>query len=142
MSLSYKLQFVSNTLHPFVLCTIKVSILLLYLRTFQVCGRKFRIILYSVLVIIVASHSASILLDWLSLTPLHCQWMYYDAPDGIYDERCHVRYDQFPYFVFMGALTIALDIIIIFLPLREILRLRMVKRQKIALIMVFLAGLV
>lgn len=141
MYLSFKLEFISNTVYPLVLCLIKVSILLLYLRTFKVCGRRFRITLNCVLILIVISHAVSIILDWLSVTPLKCQWMFYDAPEEVEEAICHVRFDQFPYFVFLGALTIALDILIIFLPLREVLQLRMVKRQKIALVMVFLAGI-
>lgn len=119
----------------------KVSILLLYIRTFHICGPKFRATLWSILVLIVVTHAAGIPVLWLNVTPLNCQWTYLDTDDEVYNTFCHNRYDNWFYFVFISSLTVVLDIIIIVLPSREVWRLQMVKRQKIALVMVFMAGI-
>lgn len=71
---------------------------------------------------------------------MKCQWDYAVVEDNVWDANCRYRWDQFPYFVFLGAFTIVLDIVIISLPVREVLQMQMVPRQKIAIVMVFLVG--
>lgn len=121
---------------------VKASIVLLYLRTFSVCGRKFRITLYCVIGLLITSHLVVIPVYWLSIHPLKCQWKYLDLTDGDYYSLCHERYNDFAYLIYVTSLSVLLDVVIIALPCREVWRLQMVRRQKIALLLVFLAGIV
>lgn len=92
------------------------------------------------MILIITSHIAALLVDWLSVSPMSCFWEFPTVDENVWEAHCTLRYDQFPYFVFLGAFTIVLDVVIIALPVREVLHMRMVTRQKIALVMVFLIG--
>ena len=106
-------------MYPLALCLVKVSILILYLRTFTEKG-ILRIVLYMVLALTMISHLIAIPLYWSQVTPFNCEWKYGTMPDDYYPYFCTVHHDTLRYWLFLAIINIFLDIIVIALPSRAV----------------------
>ena len=116
---------------------IKLSIMLLYLRTFAVSS-KFRWTMWVLIFILVSTHITHWFVYWLSNTPLDCAWKAY--PDVQAPLVCYERFDPGDYIIFIPVLNIIMDIIILIMPCPYVLRLQLPKRQKIIILGIILAG--
>ena len=116
----------------------KVSILLLYLRIFSQ-RPKLRFAVYAALAAIVASHIITLIVTTFDLVPLDCHWWY--LLDEEYDAKCKERLDDSIAYIFMGAFTIALDMLILAIPCPVVWKLNMPKQQRIGVMAIFAAGL-
>lgn len=126
-----------NTIYFVILCLVKVSILLMYLRTFAI-HRIFRWAVWTIMFILVSSHLVTWIIYWTSINRLSCYWLTYPITE--YLAICHRKFDIRSSWVFLGTLTILLDVIILAMPCPHVWKLQMAKRQKIAIIMILLAG--
>lgn len=133
------MNFISSSVYACALALIKISILLMYLRTFTAPG-KFRKTLWVVLGIIIVTSLVVIPLYWNTIAPLECEWKYITLDFDLWTQFCNSRYSDTPYWLFMAALSIVLDIIVIVLPCHAVWKLHMVRRQKIAVIVMIAAG--
>lgn len=113
---------------------------MLYLRTFTE-SKRFRYIVYVVLSILLITHGATIPVFLANIIPFHCQWSIYPTDDE-WNSKCgdSEKYDVLPWVVFIAVLTIVLDIVILALPCPAVWRLHMAKRQRIAILLVLVAG--
>lgn len=92
--------------------------------------------------LIITSHVAGILVYALHVTPASCSWTIYPTDDE-WKSRCKVMWEGsggISYYVFMNALTVALDLVILYMPCQPVWRSRLAKRQRIAIMMILLAG--
>lgn len=124
-----------------MICLVKVSILLLYLRTFAI-ERKVRWTVWIVLFITVASHLVIWMLLWTELSPLECNWVQYPTKD-LERASCTQNYDVealMPYPLFIAALNVVLDIVVLAIPCPYVWRLHIPKKEKIAIMIMLLAG--
>lgn len=118
-----------------------MSILLLYLRTFAI-DRKFRWTVWIVLSITVASHFVCWMIIWTEVTPLNCQWTLYPTNELV-KAHCAQHFDSKhsgEFVVFVAALNVVLDIIVLAIPCPHVWRLQLPKKQKIMIILVLLTG--
>lgn len=113
---------------------------MLYLRTFTE-SKRFRYTVYAILATLVITHVASLPVFLASVTPFYCQWTIYHTDEEYYS-NCSENYNFLSWAVFIAVLTIVLDVIILALPCPAVWRLHMAKRQKIALLLVLVAGVV
>lgn len=111
---------------------------MLYLRTFTE-SKRFRYAVYATLSVLILSHIITIPLYWTGVTPLHCNWTYYPTDEEWY-ANCKENHDILPIIVFLAALTILLDLVILVLPCPAVWRLHLAKRQKLAIIGILVAG--
>lgn len=129
-----------NNVYMVAILFVKMSILLLYLRTFSQ-NRTLRLTVYVVLFFLVTTHALTFPLYFSSTTPLDCQWRPFETDEDYY-AHCTEHFDQRTYLVFIAAFTIVLDVVILSIPCPTILRLNMAKRQRIAILVILLAGVV
>lgn len=113
---------------------------MLYLRTFTE-SKRFRYTIYAVISTLVITHAVSLAVFLADVTPLHCKWTIYPTDEEWY-ANCSYNYDSLPAVVFIAVMTIVLDIIILVLPCPAVWRLHMAKRQKIAILLLLVAGVV
>lgn len=111
---------------------------MLYLRTFTE-SKRFRYSIFVVLAILIISHVVTLAVYLGSNSPFHCHWSEYPT-DEEWDANCKGNYDSLPSVVFIAVMTIVLDIVILVLPCPAVWRLHMAKRQKIAIILLLVAG--
>ena len=134
------MNFISASAYIAAVGLIKVSLLILYLRTFTTKG-AFRITLWTVLVLVVLGHGQVIVLYWVKLDPNNtCQWKYSSLDFTLWKAMCHERFSDLENWVFIAGFTVLLDIVVLVLPIRAIWKLQMAKRQKIAISMLMGAG--
>lgn len=110
---------------------IKVSLLILYLRTFTEKGLM-RVTFWVVMILIILSHAQVIIVYWAKLIPFRCQWQYNTLPGELWSVFCRATIDDLDNWVFVSIFTVILDLIVLVLPIRSVWRLHMAKRQKIA----------
>lgn len=84
-------------------------------------------------------------LGWtFSTIPPTCHWTYYpNETDEQYAARCrHPSLDLvlIPYTLFLNVFTVAVDLVILSLPVRPVWQLNLAKRQKISVLVIFFAG--
>ena len=123
--------------------SVKVSILLMYLRTFT-GSRSFRYTVWVLLFLIITSHVVGFLIYAASESPISCFWIEYQT-DEEWDSHCRENWSSdvnLGYLTFLNAFTIALDLVILYLPCRPVWQLHLPKRQRIAIMMIILAGIV
>ncbi|EEQ34991.1 uncharacterized protein MCYG_07810 [Microsporum canis CBS 113480] len=123
-------QNIAQVLYKLVICLAKVSILLLYLRIFYV-HQYFRRICICLIVFTICSGIA-----FIPPTIWQC------SPVAAYWDRSipHTCLSSFPNWLSYAIINITTDVILLILPVQQILRLQLTKRDKIALILVFLLG--
>lgn len=133
------MNWLSASAYIAAVALVKVSLLILYLRTFTQKG-LFRVTLWTILVAIVLSHAQVIVLYWAKLDPFVCLWKYSTILGALWNALCRLRYDQFRNWIFVSIFTVVLDIIVLVLPIRAVWKLHMARRQKIAVSMLIGAG--
>ncbi|CZR54594.1 uncharacterized protein PAC_04478 [Phialocephala subalpina] len=119
-----KIFYVAEILYILVVTLVKASILALYFRVFPAQG--FRIAASIVTILNVACGLAIIFAIIFQCTPIQVAW-----DRTISGGRC-INVNELAYAA--GSISVALDIIILLLPLRELSRLQMSKRKKLNLI--------
>ncbi|EGD85577.2 uncharacterized protein TERG_01848 [Trichophyton rubrum CBS 118892] len=127
---SLKWILVAQVLYKLVICLAKVSILLLYLRIFYV-HQYFRRICICLVVFTILSGIAFIPPTIWQCSPVEAYW------DRSIPHTC---LSSFPNWLSYAIINITTDVILLVLPVQQILRLQLTKRDKIALILVFLLG--
>lgn len=137
------ITFVASITYFAVICLVKVSILLLYLRAFTE-SRRFKYIVYVLLFLIVSTHVATIPIYLSGVSPVSCQWKVF-VSDEASDSFCHSRlsfdFDDM-WYCFLNAWTVLLDLVIVILPCPAVWRLHLAKEQRLAVIAILISGLV
>lgn len=133
-----KTGLAANTSYFITICLVKVTILMLYLRTFTE-SKRFRNSIFAVLAILGITHVVTLAVYLADVYPLHCHWSIY-ATDEEWYANCSDNYDSLPAIVCIAVVTIVLDIVILALPCPAVWRLHMAKRQKIAIQFLLVAG--
>ena len=133
------MNWLSASAYIAAIALVKISLLILYLRTFTEKG-FFRITLWTVLVAIALSHLQVIVVYWVKLDPFDCQWKYNTLPGELWAALCHARIDDLQNWVFVSIFTVILDVIVLVLPIRAVWKLHMAKQQKIAVSLLIGAG--
>lgn len=123
--------------------SVKLSILLFYLRIFSTATQTFKAIIWVVFFAIIFSHLTAISVYMYSHWPPTCLWAIYENME---DYRSHCKDAKNPgavvvYYCVLSAFTIFLDIIILYLPCPSVWQLHLAKRQKLAILIIMLAGL-
>lgn len=122
---------------------IKLSILFLYIRTFTE-GRLFRRTVQALMGVIIISHVATICVVRFDTNRLECHWKYYET-DEEFLEKCPSNFDYhviYAVVTWISALTVVLDVIIMALPCRAVWRLHLPRRQKLAILITLISGVV
>ena len=133
------MNFISASAYIFGIALVKVSLLILYLRTFTEKG-IFRKTMWTVLIAICLSHLEVIVLYWAKYDNFPCQWRYETLASELWEALCHERYSDLKNWVFVSIFTVLLDVIVLVLPMHAIWKLHMNKRQKIGVAMLIGAG--
>ncbi|MCJ1425996.1 hypothetical protein MMC29_003898 [Sticta canariensis] len=139
----YKFAFASDNAYVVGIGSVKVSILLMYLRTFT-GSRSFRYTIWVLLFLVIASHVVGFLIYAASVSPVSCIWIEYQTDEEA-ESHCRENWSDeviIGYLTFLNAFTIALDLVILYLPCRPVWRLHLPKRQRIAIMMIILAGII
>jgi hypothetical protein len=133
----------ANVAYFFAIMFVKMSILLLYLRTFTE-GRVFRIAVYTLLLLIVISHVSFALTYIFFYLPVSCAWKIFEHEED-YEKYCPQNVDAdviMELIIFISTLTVSLDLIILVLPCRAVWRLHLPKRQKLVILITLISGIV
>lgn len=126
-----KLYFVSSALYFSLIMVIKVSILLMYRRIFSV-DALFRLQSLLLGVVVLAFWLATSIARVCSCRPIGYVWMGLDFAKHCFD------YDAF--WVTVGTVEVVIDIAILVLPVRMVLRVQLSPKQKASVTIVFLLG--
>ena len=126
------MNWISSSAYIVAVALVKVSVLLLYLRTFTEKGLFFRITLCSILYMIAISHLIVVSLYWFKIWPFHCKWRYVTLPPDLFFSVCNLRYSDLKSWVFVSIFTVIMDLFVIILPIRAVWKLHMARRQKMA----------
>lgn len=135
--------FAANLIYYATIMFVKLSILFLYLRTFTE-SRIFRHAVQAVMAVIISSHVAIIFILRYTVTRMDCHWRGW-VSDEIWDKECHINISYNPLasvLTWISALTVVLDVIIMILPCRAVWRLHLPQRQKLAILITLLSGVV
>ena len=122
---------------------VKLSILFLYLRTFTE-SRHFRWTVQALMGVIVISHVTFIFLLRYRYNGLTCHWKEYET-DEAWAEDCKESIGPEAIrslIAFISSLTVVLDLIIIALPCSAVRRMHLPRRQRLAILITLVAGLV
>ena len=126
-----KLSFLSSMLYFSIVSAIKVSILLLYRRIFSI-NYIFRIQSTIVLLLVSLFWLAVTIATLLNCRPLKYSWI------GLSEKEHCIDYNIF--WMTTGATEIAIDTIILALPIRMVLLLQLSVKRKVSVVLVFLLG--
>lgn len=136
-------DFIGQDAYLFSIGCVKVSILLMYLRTFT--GNKpFKYTVWVLISLVIGVHSVAFLGWTFSTYPIWCHWTYWPT-DEEYAARCHhpaIEKINVPYSLFLNTFTVVMDLIILYLPCRPVWRLQLAKRQRISILVILFAGVV
>lgn len=125
----------------FSIASVKVSILLMYLRVFT-ASKTFKVTVWVLIFLITGAHIVGFLGWSFSTIPVWCHWTYYPT-DEEYAARCHhpaLNHVLVPYTLFLNVFTVAVDLVILYLPCRPVWRLQLAKRQRISILLILFAG--
>ena len=128
--LSHDIDYVDESLYLVILLLTKVSILVFYLRIFP--GRQFRNITKAVLVFVILSGVTILFIQIFQCLPVAYNW-----DKSIPGARC-VNINALTYT--HAAMSITQDLIILILPVPELVSLKLERKQKIGLFLVFQVG--
>lgn len=126
-----KLYFVCSILYFFLVMAIKISILLMYRRIFSV-DPLFRLQSFLIGVFVVALWLAATITRIFFCRPIGYIWM------GLNLERHCLPYDRF--WIAVGVIDITVDIVILALPVRMVLKIQLSPKQKASITCLFLLG--
>ena len=75
------------------------------------------------------------------ITPTACYWLLFPTDEEWY-AHCKITFvaGAGNYYVFLNAFAILLELVILYLPCRPVWRLHLAKRQRIAIMIIILAG--
>jgi hypothetical protein len=124
-----KFFWIAQTPYKIVVCLNKISLILLYMRVF--IAKKFRLLCYIALAIVVSSGIATTFATVLQCVPLERSWN--KAVDG----TC---IDSSMFWLANAILNISTDVIVLALPIHEVSKLQLRLQEKILLHGVFLLG--
>lgn len=127
-----KITFSTTILYFLITCTTKISILLLFHRTFTVT-RSFKIQIFSAIAVVVAFWISATVADLLNCIPLEWTWK-----NGNADPRYCINYNTF--WLVTGIFESVIDLIILSLPFGIISRLQLGRSKKYGVAGVFLLG--
>ena len=134
-------MFAANLIYFATIMFVKLSILFLYFRTFTE-SRIFRRAVQALMAVIIVSHVAIILILRFTHTRLECYWrIYEDEEEGV--KKCPLNIDGHTVVIvltWISVLTVVLDVIIMVLPCRAVWRLHLPPRQKLAILITLLSG--
>jgi len=122
--------YFAQILYKMVLGLNKVSMLCLYLRIF--IGRIFQWLCYATLVVVVGWSVGSVMATIFQCVPISAVW-----DKSIKGPHC-IDSDAFWYAY--GIINILTDAAIFALPVREVTKLQLLRREKVGILMVFLLG--
>ena len=132
-----------NVTYFIVIMLVKMSVLLLYLRTFTE-SRLFRYTVYATLFLLVGSHVPLLVIFIVAVTPVYCAWTFFET-DEENIRTCHKNLDDEIFLrliLFIAVLTVVLDIIVLSLPCRAVWRLHLPQRQRLAILITLISGVV
>lgn len=113
------------------LASVKISILLFYRMLFP--GPKFRLMTTILIGVVVAWGIGNLLPSLFSCRPIHGFWDFDMQPPP-------VCVDKKVLYVTGSVINVLTDVAILCLPVREVLRLQLNKKSKIAMVFLFLLG--
>lgn len=134
----FKAHWIAEEVYFITIGVMKVSLLLLYLRVLS-NSRRNRIFIYLALGVIVSATLAAIVVTTADTRPFPCHWIWADGVDG---EPCRMVWDDDDCYLFTGALTIVLDLVVLYLPCPAVWRLHLQRRQKIGVLIIMLTGVI
>lgn len=117
---------------------------MMYLRAFTTLKKWFKYTVWVLIFLITGAHIVGFLGWTFSTIPPTCHWTYNpnETPDQ-YAARCHhpaLDLVLIPYTLFLNVFTVAVDLVILYLPIRPVWQLNLAKRQKISVLVIFFAG--
>ena len=131
----------ANVSYFITIAFVKISILFLYRRTFT-NGRLFRYTVDAVSFVLVTSHVAFLGAFLFAFLPPSCAWKSFETEEE-YLASCSEPIPEVTFYrliIWITALTVVLDVIIISLPCRPVWRLHLPKRQKLIILITLMAG--
>lgn len=138
----FKVELVADHTYFAAIGLAKVSMLLLYLRTFLSTRRKLRWLVFVLIAVVLLSHFLVILLDFVSYPHLYCYWKEFGDDEEALDKECPSLFDDTIFYLTVNTFNIVLDIMILIIPCRVVWRLQVPRKQKIILFGILFAGVV
>lgn len=132
----------AQDVYLFSIGAVKVSILFTYPRVFTTRNAPFKYTVWVLICLITGAHMVAFLGWNFSTLPVPCHWTFYPT-DEEWGARCHrsaMGSILVPYSLFLNVFTVAMDLVILYLPYRPVWRLNIAKRQRISILMIFFAG--
>lgn len=123
----------AQIMYKIVLMLNKMAFCFMYYRIFSISSKTFRICCHLVMALIVSSGTAFIIGTVFQCSPISAFW-----DKTITNYWC---FNQTPWWMTYAIVQILTDVILLCLPIREVLRLKMSKLEKAGLILVFCTGL-
>lgn len=114
---------------------IKASIILLYVRVFSTTNKAFRLCIYFASFLTVALAVTFIVVILAACQPMEFFWTRYD---GRSEGTC---IDLGSFFVAFSIFNVSLDVFLLVLPIRQVLKLHMSARKKIIVCALMLLGI-
>ncbi|KAI1345312.1 integral membrane protein [Xylaria sp. FL0043] len=127
-----KITFSTTVLYFLITCTTKLSILLLFHRTFAV-SRSFKIKIFAAVAVVVVFWISATVADLLNCIPLEWTWK-----NGNADPRYCINYNTF--WLVTGIFESVIDLVILSLPFSIISKLQLGRSKKYGVAGVFLLG--
>jgi 1-acylglycerone phosphate reductase len=125
-----RLFFIAQTPYKITVCLNKVSIILLYLRIFV--SKSFRIAAFVVMGIVVAWSIGGVAATIFQCVPIQGSW------DKKIEAKC---IDKGMFWIAYAVMNILTDVMVLALPIRPILMLKLSLRDRLLLCGIFLLGL-
>ncbi|PGH01028.1 hypothetical protein GX51_05464 [Blastomyces parvus] len=128
-----KIYYVQEVMYFATMNVTKVSILFFYLRIFP--SHRFKISCYVVMGITIAYGTAVVLAALFQCTPVHLAWEHWDG------EHTNYRCSNINLIGWLSAaINIVLDVVIIVMPVKQLLRLALSVKKKIHILLMFGVG--
>ncbi|KAI3393578.1 hypothetical protein diail_3927 [Diaporthe ilicicola] len=131
--LDLELAFVADVLYFTVVAPAKASLLLMYTRIFSVSGAPFRLQVVVLGAAVAAFWAASTLATIFNCWPIQWSWLNSLSPA----DHC-INYNIF--WLAMGVVEEVLDICILVLPVRQVMKLQLSPQKKVGVASIFLLG--
>ena len=136
------MTFIAEIAYFYIICIVKCSILLSYLRMF-VLTRSFRNTIYVILFFIIAVHIVNYLTFLVTLIPTSCNFNIRVSVKDFYAHcTLHIPTRKIQaWYIFVCIFTIVLDVVILTIPVRPVWKLNMAKRHKMIIVGIFVSGI-
>jgi len=125
------ISFTSSIFYFLTVTAIKTSIVLLYRRVFSI-NTNFRLQSLLVMILVWAFWLAATIATILNCIPLEYNWI------SIGDPQHCINYNIF--WMVTGSIEVLMDVIILALPVRMVLKLQLTRKRKILVLLIFLLG--